>query len=100
MCDLTHTSAQKGSFFAPAASQNISILFPDTSPRGAGAPKEEDSWDFGTGAGFYLDATKPEYAKHYRMASFITEELPRVIEANGLPVVRMQHSLQLDLMLQ
>jgi len=98
--NLTPTSAQKGSFFAPASSQNIAILFPDTSPRGAGAPNEDDSWDFGTGAGFYLDATKPEYATHYRMASFVTEELPRVIEANGLPVVRVQISRWLGLIFQ
>ncbi|KAF8167723.1 carbohydrate esterase family 1 protein [Crassisporium funariophilum] len=78
--------AQKGGFFGVAASQNIAILFPDTSPRGAGVPGEDDDWDFGTGAGFYLDATKPEYAKHYNMASHITTELPQVIEAAGIPI--------------
>ena len=78
--------AQKGGFFGPAASQNIAILFPDTSPRGANIPGEDDGWDFGTGAGFYLNATKPEWAKHYNMATHITEELPRVIEAAGVPI--------------
>jgi len=80
------TGAQKGGFFGVAASQNIAILFPDTSPRGAGVPGEDDDWDFGTGAGFYLDATKPAYSKHYNMATHITVELPHVIEAAGIPV--------------
>jgi len=79
--------AQKGGFFGPASSQGISILFPDTSPRGAGIEGEDDDWDFGTGAGFYLDATNPKYAKHYNMATYITEELPQAIEAAGLPIV-------------
>ncbi|KAF9566148.1 esterase D [Agrocybe pediades] len=78
--------AQKGGFFSVAASQGIAILFPDTSPRGAGVPGEDADWDFGTGAGFYLDATKPEYAKHYNMATHITKELPQVIQAAGLPL--------------
>ncbi|KIK07471.1 hypothetical protein K443DRAFT_86940 [Laccaria amethystina LaAM-08-1] len=78
--------AQKGGFLGVAASQGIAILFPDTSPRGAGIAGEDDDWDFGTGAGFYLDATKPEYAKHYNMLSHITVELPQVIEAAGLPI--------------
>ncbi|KAF8203039.1 esterase D [Pholiota molesta] len=73
------TGAQKGGFLGVAASQNIAILFPDTSPRGAGVPGEDDDWDFGTGAGFYLNATKPEYAKYYNMAT-------HVIEAAGLPI--------------
>jgi S-formylglutathione hydrolase len=81
--------AQKGGFFGPASSEGIAILFPDTSPRGAGIEGEEDDWDFGTGAAFYVDATKAEYAKHYNMVTFITKELPRVIEAAGLPIVRV-----------
>jgi S-formylglutathione hydrolase len=79
---------------AVASSQGIAILFPDTSPRGAGVPGEDDDWDFGTGAGFYLDATKPEYTKHYNMATHVTVELPQVIEAAGLPVVRPCHSIR------
>ncbi|KAF9056546.1 esterase D [Panaeolus papilionaceus] len=78
--------AQKGGFFGIAAAQNIAILLPDTSPRGAGAPGEDDDWDFGTGAGFYVDATKPEYSKHYNMKTHITSELPQVIEAAGIPI--------------
>ncbi|KIM47831.1 hypothetical protein M413DRAFT_439510 [Hebeloma cylindrosporum] len=78
------TGAQKGGFFGAAASQNIALLFPDTSPRGAGIPGEDGDWDFGTGAGFYVDATKAEYSKHYNMATHITVELPQVIEAAGI----------------
>jgi len=78
--------AQKGGFLAVASTQGIAILFPDTSPRGAGVPGEDDDWDFGTGAGFYLDATKPEYTKRYNMATHVTVELPQVIEAAGIPV--------------
>jgi len=87
--NITSSSAraQKGGFFGVAASQNIAILFPDTSPRGAGVPGEDDDWDFGTGAGFYLDATKPAYSKHYNMATYITVELPHVLEAAGIPIV-------------
>ncbi|KAF8642000.1 hypothetical protein AX16_009722 [Volvariella volvacea WC 439] len=78
--------AQKGGFLSVAATQGLAILFPDTSPRGAGIAGEDDDWDFGTGAGFYLDATNPKYAKHYNMAAFVTEELPKVIQAAGLPI--------------
>jgi len=83
-----NSRAQKGGFLEPASTEGIAILFPDTSPRGAGIEGEQDDWDFGTGAGFYLDATNAAYAKHYNMATFITKELPLVIEAAGLPIVR------------
>ncbi|KAI0048340.1 carbohydrate esterase family 1 protein [Auriscalpium vulgare] len=78
--------AQKGSFLGPAAKEGIAILFPDTSPRGAGIPGEDDSWDFGTGAGFYINATKPEWSKHYNMRTHVLFELPQVLEAAGLPL--------------
>jgi hypothetical protein len=63
------------------------LLFPDTSPRGAGIEGEDADWDFGTGAGFYLNATNPKYSKHYNMLTHITLELPQVIEAAGIPIV-------------
>ncbi|KAJ3575986.1 hypothetical protein NP233_g740 [Leucocoprinus birnbaumii] len=78
--------AQKGNFLKTASAEGIALLFPDTSPRGAGAPNETDSWDFGVGAGFYLNATKPEYSKNYNMLTHVTAELPQVIEAAGLPI--------------
>jgi S-formylglutathione hydrolase len=55
------------------------VVFPDTSPRGAGIEGEDESWDFGTGAGFYIDATSPKYKDHYRMESYVTEELPKLL---------------------
>ena len=60
----------------------IILVMPDTSPRGAGVPGEDDDWDFGTGAGFYLDATEAPWSKHYRMYSYITGELRALIESN------------------
>ncbi|EEB90576.1 hypothetical protein MPER_11196 [Moniliophthora perniciosa FA553] len=78
--------AQKGSFLGPASSQGIAILFPDTSPRGANIAGEDDDWDFGTGAGFYLNATNPKYSNHYNMYTHVTLELPQVLEAAGLPI--------------
>ncbi|KAI0785079.1 carbohydrate esterase family 1 protein [Abortiporus biennis] len=78
--------AQKGGFLGPAAKEGIAILFPDTSPRGAGIEGEDVDWDFGTGAGFYLDATNPKYSKHYNMLTHVTIELPKVIEEAGLPI--------------
>ncbi|KAF9456159.1 carbohydrate esterase family 1 protein [Collybia nuda] len=78
--------AQKGSFLSVASTQGIALLFPDTSPRGAGIEGEDDDWDFGTGAGFYLNATKPKYAKHYNMLTHITVELPQVIKDAGIPI--------------
>lgn len=58
-----------------AAEHGLILVTPDTSPRGAGAPGEDDNWDFGTGAGFYLDATTPDFSKHYRMESYVADEL-------------------------
>jgi S-formylglutathione hydrolase len=56
-----------------AAELGLILVAPDTSPRGAGAAGETDSWDFGVGAGFYLDATQEPWARHYRMESYILE---------------------------
>jgi S-formylglutathione hydrolase len=56
-----------------AAQQRIMLIAPDTSPRGAGVPGETDSWDFGAGAGFYIDATQAPWQRHYRMESYIHE---------------------------
>ncbi|GBE77809.1 carbohydrate esterase family 1 protein [Sparassis latifolia] len=78
--------AQKGGFLGDAAKEGIALLFPDTSPRGAGVEGEDDDWDFGTGAGFYLNATNPKYAKNYNMLTHVTVELPEVIQAAGIPI--------------
>jgi S-formylglutathione hydrolase len=65
-----------------AAQHGLMLVTPDTSPRNTGVPEADKDWDFGTGAGFYLDATEVPYAKHWRMETYITQELPRVIESN------------------
>ncbi|MBA4503688.1 S-formylglutathione hydrolase [Marinobacterium marinum] len=63
-----------------AAELGIAIVAPDTSPRGTDLPGEHDSYDFGSGAGFYINATEAPWADHYRMYDYVTEELPTLIE--------------------
>ena len=58
-----------------AAEHGLLLVAPDTSPRGAGLPGEDDDWDFGTGAGFYLDATAEPWSRHYRMASYVAKRV-------------------------
>ncbi|OTB20611.1 hypothetical protein K445DRAFT_52071 [Daldinia sp. EC12] len=72
---------EKGFFQAHAARKNIALVWPDTSPRGANLPGETDSWDFGAGAGFYVDATREPWSKHYRMETYIASELPAALFA-------------------
>ncbi|MFG6467546.1 S-formylglutathione hydrolase [Roseateles sp. BYS87W] len=68
-----------------AAELGLALLTPDTSPRGAGVPGESDSWDFGVGAGFYLDATQAPWAAHWRMESYLMKELlPQMQRDTGL----------------
>jgi len=64
-----------------AAEHGLMLVCPDTSPRGCGLPGEEDAYDFGTGAGFYLDATRDPWSRHYRMYSYIVQELPALLAA-------------------
>jgi S-formylglutathione hydrolase len=80
------TGAQKGGFLRDAAEHGIALVFPDTSPRGAKIEGEDDSWDFGTGAGFYIDATADKWSKYYNMESFVTKELPSLLSKTGLPL--------------
>jgi len=65
-----------------AAELGLVIVAPDTSPRGLGHPGEDDSYDFGTGAGFYVDATAEPWRNGYRMHSYVVEELPALVSAN------------------
>lgn len=65
-----------------ASELGLILVAPDTSPRGQNLPGEDDSYDFGSGAGFYLDATQEPWSKAYRMYSYITKELPEVLKAN------------------
>lgn len=71
---------QKAGAQRKAAELGVGLVAPDTSPRGLGIEGEEDSWDFGTGAGFYVDATAEKWQR-YRMYSYITQELPAVLRA-------------------
>ena len=82
-------AVQKGGAFKAAAEHGILFVFPDTSPRGAGVAGEDESWDLGTGAGFYVDATSEPWSKNYNMYSYVTEELPALIESN-FPVTSLK----------
>lgn len=70
----------KGGAQCWAASHNVILICPDTSPRGAGVPDHPDESDLGVGAGFYLNATEEPWSENYRMEEYVTEELPRLIE--------------------
>lgn len=64
-----------------AASLGLMLVAPDTSPRATGIDAEADDWEFGSGAGFYLDATAEPWNKHFRMSSYVSEELPALLAA-------------------
>lgn len=68
-----------------AAELGVMLVAPDTSPRGANVAGEEESWDLGTGAGFYVDATTSAWRDHYRMYSYITQELYDIVTGGTLP---------------
>lgn len=72
----------KGGAQRYAAEHGLMLVAPDTSPRDANVPGEDDDWDFGTGAGFYVDATEEPWSGHYKMYSYVTQELPAIIEDN------------------
>jgi S-formylglutathione hydrolase len=65
-----------------AAEYGFILVTPDTSPRQTGIVGEDDEWDFGTGAGFYVDATEAPWRSHYQMYSYVVQELPAIIAAN------------------
>jgi S-formylglutathione hydrolase len=65
-----------------AAELGLILVTPDTSPRETGIEAATGDWEFGEGAGFYLDATLPVFAKRFRMYSYVTRELPAVVAAN------------------
>lgn len=76
---------QKSGALEKAAKHGIALIAPDTSPRGVKIEGDDDSWDFGTGAGFYVDATQEKWKKHYRMYSYVVKELPSLIY-KSLPI--------------
>jgi S-formylglutathione hydrolase len=65
-----------------ASELGLMLVAPDTSPREPRLPGDADSWDFGQGAGFYVDATQAPWATNYRMYSYVTRELPELVAAN------------------
>lgn len=77
---MTKAGAQRA-----AAEQGLALIAPDTSPRGANVPGETESWDFGLAAGFYLDATQAPWATHYRMESYLIQELLPLV-SQALPI--------------
>jgi len=75
--------SQKAGAFQAACDNEVILVMPDTSPRGEGVPDEEPKvYDFGVGAGFYLNATTEKYKKHYNMYDYVVKELPQYVEAN------------------
>ncbi|MBD2840988.1 S-formylglutathione hydrolase [Erythrobacter rubeus] len=82
----THANVmEKGEYRAVCAEHRIVFIAPDTSPRGDDVPDSAEEYDFGKGAGFYVDATEQPWAEHYRMRSYIERELPGII-ADNFPV--------------
>ena len=77
----THANVtEKGEYRAACAEEGLIFVAPDTSPRGPEVPDDpEGLWDFGQGAGFYVDATQEPWSGHYRMWTYVTEELPALV---------------------
>ena len=90
----THANVtEKGEFRRACAELGLIFVAPDTSPRGEGVPDDPaGAYDFGLGAGFYVDATQAPFDRHYRMWSYVTEELPNLIAAN-FPADMGRHSI-------
>ena len=79
----THANVtEKGEYRAACAEHGIIFVAPDTSPRGEDVPDAEDEYDFGKGAGFYVDATQDPWSTNYRMRSYIERELPEIVAAS------------------
>jgi len=78
----THANVtEKGDFRSTCAELKLILVAPDTSPRGTDVP-DDDAYDFGQGAGFYVDATQAPWSENFRMRSYIEDELPAIIAAN------------------
>lgn len=79
----THANVmEKGEYRRLAAELGLIVICPDTSPRGDNIPDEAGNWQMGKGAGFYLDATQAPWSENYRMYSYVSEELPKLIGEN------------------
>jgi len=90
----THQNVMdKGEYRRMAAELGLAIVCPDTSPRGDEVPDEKDNWQFGKGAGFYLDATLAPFARNYRMQSYVRDELPALLAESELPLDMTRQSI-------
>ena len=88
----THANVtEKGEFRAACAELGLIFVAPDTSPRGDDVP-DDATYDFGKGAGFYVDATQPPWSTHYRMRSYVEDELPALV-ASHFPVDRARQGI-------
>lgn len=99
-CTPANASEKAPTAQAAAAAAGLALVFPDTSPRGLGVPGEDEGWDLGTGAGFYVDATRAPWVTGgaktgYRMASYITQDLLGALESLGIhgPLGLTGHSM-------
>jgi S-formylglutathione hydrolase len=90
----THANVtEKGEYRSTCADLGLIFVAPDTSPRGEGVPGDPaGAYDFGLGAGFYVDATQEPFAQNYRMWSYVTEELPQLVAAH-FPADRVRQSI-------
>ena len=90
----THANVtEKGEYRAACAELGLIFVAPDTSPRGEGVPAAPDgAWDFGLGAGFYVDATEEPWSGHYKMWTYVTEELPALV-ASKFPIDEGRQSI-------
>lgn len=78
----THANFMEKSGFQRCASEyGMVVVHPDTSPRGVDIPGDSDSWDFGKGAGFSVDATVEPWSSHYKMYSYVVKELPELVKS-------------------
>lgn len=95
---LSGLTCSEENFIAKAGAQRLAaklglmIVAPDTSPRGDAVPDDPEAWDFGKGAGFYVDATEEPWSEHYRMYSYVTDELQSVMLAS-LPMEPLQQGI-------
>ncbi len=86
----THANVtDKGEYRRACAEHGIILIAPDTSPRGDGVP-DDPAYDFGQGAGFYVDATQAPWATHFRMRSYVEDELPALVAA-AFPMADLTH---------
>lgn len=80
-CTDENARTKAAAVYEAASKYNFAVVFPDTSPRGVEIPGHDDKqYDLGSGAGFYINATNGAWAENYKMQSYVTQELPSLIE--------------------